>query len=222
MRLVDCFIETFTFTRQMLESVEGLKPTIAQVREDVDKLLARSEQRRNEGKFPAEDFDNARFAVCAWIDETILCSSWESRAGWLREHLQRRYYNTTNAGVEFFERLGKLPDDKSQVREVYLYCLAFGYRGRFYSEEQKTLLDEIKRVNTRLLLGEDRPGGCPSGDLFPGAYAQDPGPGQRKSLVRLDPWLAVFFLAPLGVLTGLYMVYHTYLDRAMRAFLGGS
>jgi type VI secretion system protein ImpK len=220
MRLVDCFIETFTFTRHLLENVESLKPTVDQVREDLDKLLGRSEQRRTSGAFPAEDFDNARFAVCAWIDEAILCSTWEDRGGWLREHLQRRYYGTTNAGVEFFDRLGGLPPEKSHVREVYLYCLALGYRGRFYAEEQKPLLDEIRRVNTRLLLGEARSGGCLSGDLFPGAYAGDSGLKRRKPFVRLDPWTIFFFLAPVGIVASLYLTYQMLLDRAMRAFFG--
>lgn len=52
--------------------------------------------------------DNARFAVYAWVDEQILQSSRLDAMDWLGYSLQYHYFDTTDAGRDFFARLKAL------------------------------------------------------------------------------------------------------------------
>ncbi|HOJ14027.1 MAG TPA: DotU family type IV/VI secretion system protein, partial [Deltaproteobacteria bacterium] len=127
-----------------------------------------------------EDYDAACFAVCAWIDETIMNSSWEHRQLWMKEPLQLRFYQTTNAGELFFERLGGLGVHQREAREVYYLCLAMGFMGRFVREEDRFLLDQLKTSNLKVLTGSSL--GTPqlsSQALFPEAYPTGEAPSRK-------------------------------------------
>lgn len=52
--------------------------------------------------------ENARFAVYAWVDEQILQSSRLDATDWLGYSLQYHYFDTTDAGRDFFARLRAL------------------------------------------------------------------------------------------------------------------
>lgn len=52
--------------------------------------------------------ENARFAVYAWVDEQILQSSRLDATDWLGYSLQYHYFDTTDAGRDFFARLRTL------------------------------------------------------------------------------------------------------------------
>ena len=56
---------------------------------DVLRLLGQSEECVRKGLFSQEEYDQARFAVCAWADEAILSSGWKEKAQWQREQLQQ-------------------------------------------------------------------------------------------------------------------------------------
>lgn len=89
------------------------------------------------------DYDAARFAVCAWIDEQVLNSSWAYRETWNGNLLQEAYYNTTHAGEEFFSRLEALKNTQGNVRQVYLLCLLLDFKGRFCREGDHIILQKI-------------------------------------------------------------------------------
>ena len=122
----------------------------------------------------AEDYDLARFAIFAWIDEAILSSSWNEKNLWQAEQLQRFYYKTTDAGEIFFDRLNAIGPHQRDVREVYYLCLAMGFSGRFCHEGDEYLLEQVKTSNLKLLTGSSM--GLPSleqGDIFPDAYPSE-------------------------------------------------
>jgi type VI secretion system protein ImpK len=80
---------------------------------------------------PADEVEEARFALVAWADEMVLRSSWVSTAEWLRDPLQLQLFRTNRAGDEFYDHLARLRPDQNQARQIYLLCLAFGFEGRF-------------------------------------------------------------------------------------------
>ena len=135
MRLTDCFSELIAYVSYFLKTVDKKQPPFDQIRHEVERLLGESEACINKETFSAEDYDQARFAVCAWIDEAILSSSWKEKHLWQKQQLQRVYYNTTEAGEQFFERLNNLGLHQRDVREVYYLCLAMGFTGRYIQEE---------------------------------------------------------------------------------------
>jgi type VI secretion system protein ImpK len=107
------------------------QPPFEQVKGDIQRLLSDSQKKMSQGHFSQEDYDLARFAIVAWADETILSSDWNSKDKWQREQLQRIYYQTTDAGEIFFDRLNSIGPHQRDVREVYYLCLALGFKGRY-------------------------------------------------------------------------------------------
>jgi hypothetical protein len=76
MRLTDCFMELIAYTAYFLKTVQHKQPSYDQVKADIFRALSQSEDCVKKDLFPREDFDLARFAVCAWVDEAILNSNW--------------------------------------------------------------------------------------------------------------------------------------------------
>lgn len=171
MRLTDCFMELVAYVGYSLRSVGKKQQSYDQVKSDVLRLLSQSENCLRDGLVSQEDFDLARFAICAWVDEAILNSPWQEKNRWQTEQLQRLFYQTAAAGEEFFERLNSLGLHQREVREVYYLCLAMGFKGRYIHEGDEFLLDQLKTSNLKLLMGTSL--GLPSldrDDLFPEAY----------------------------------------------------
>lgn len=222
MRLTDCFSETVAYVSYFLKEEERQQQVpFDQFRSRVNSLLNESENRIQKGNFTKEDYDLARFALCAWIDEAILSSPWECRLQWQKEQLQRQYYNTTDAGQEFYDRLNTLGLQQVDVREVYYLCLAMGFKGRYCHEGEEMLLDQLKVSNLKLLTGSSV--GVPSlesMDLFTEAYPAEVEtfePGMDKSGFSL--WTAAFLVSPVLLFGALFMIYHFILANLGASFL---
>ena len=88
------------------------------------------------------------------IDEAVLISEWKYKDNWLKNPLQKQFFETNSAGVEFFEKLDNLKElnTKDQdIREVYFYCLTFGFTGCYFDIGQKSQLNDIIQANYKLL-----------------------------------------------------------------------
>ena len=144
MRLSDCFIELIAYTALVIRPDAGGHTRFEQVDADIRRLIAESEASCQQGGFSSADYDLARFAVFAWIDETILSSAWEGKNRWLGEQLQRRFYHTADAGKLFFERLNTIGPHQLDVREIYYLCLAMGFTGQYCNEGDDYLLEQLK------------------------------------------------------------------------------
>lgn len=127
----------------------------AEVRKEINALLEaqRAEVKRYE--VSQQEYDLARFAVIAWVDETMLQATYAANPDfyqrWKRSPLQAELYNTANAGEEFFDRLAELKPAQKEIYEVYYLCLCLGYRGRYYDEEQDHKLLELRREHAQHL-----------------------------------------------------------------------
>jgi type VI secretion system protein ImpK len=82
-------------------------------------------------QIPADEVEEARFALVAWADEMVLRSSWASASEWLREPLQLQLFRTNRAGDEFYDHLAALRPEQNAAREIFYLCLAFGFQGRY-------------------------------------------------------------------------------------------
>jgi len=203
MRLTDCFAELVAYVAYFLKTVNTRQPPFDQVKADIQRLISESQHTANDGNFPQEDYDLARFAIFAWVDEAILSSSWKEKSRWQGEQLQRFYYQTTDAGEIFFDRLNAIGPHQRDVREVYYLCLAMGFSGRYCHEGDDFLLDQVKTSNLKLLTGSSM--GIPSvekGDLFPDAYPSDSIEMYQKPGRRL---LSTFTLFCIGIPVVLYL-----------------
>jgi len=223
MRLIDCFIDVITYTSDFTAHSESESRSFEEIRNDYHELFGKSDEYRRDGKLPQADWDTARFAVCAWIDESVLCSLWEGKTQWTHRQLQREYYDTTSGGEEFFERLDALGPEEKDVREVYAYCLALGFQGRYFRKEDERRLVRIKASNLQYIkehtmegdLAQDRE------NLFPGAYSTPSGQARRTEPGRAISFFTLFSLVwPPVLFAVLFFIYHDILATYVAQFLG--
>ena len=129
------------------------QPAYEQVRRDIAALLEQQKAAAKRQGMLEQDYHDACFAVVAWADETILKhSTWKHHNQWNAFPLQVEYYDTRNAGEEFFERLDKLRSEQKEVREVYYLCLGLGFSGRYFlGIEDELKLNQIRHDQAQRL-----------------------------------------------------------------------
>lgn len=247
MHLSDCFVELFTYIRLLTGKPEMAGADYDAVRRDIDTIIERMNERHDQSAVADEYFDDARFAVFAWADEAVLVSSWSGVRDWLRLPLQRQYYDTANAGEEFFEHLDKLlhagsgPVDDSiftdlgsevqgdivgakqqngiaEVLEVYALCLSLGFTGKYFSESDADRLEKLRRDCLDRIPGS---AGDKRAPAFPQSYATGK-PGSRKCCYGrvFDPVSIVFFILPVLVVAGMFLAYRGLLERSLELWFG--
>ncbi len=209
MHLSDCFMKIFAYVSYLIATPEAGKPCYEQVKGDVLQFIAESETLFAQGGFLRDDYDSARFAVCAWVDEALLNSPWAERNRWLEDQLQRRYYHTTDAGEEFFDRLNALGLHQREVREVFYLCLAIGFTGRYCHPGDEYQLEQVKTSNLKLLLGSSV--GLPSlerTDLFPEAHPSGSPESTKQRIGRGNRIILCICLAtPVLLFCLLFLIY---------------
>jgi type VI secretion system protein ImpK len=109
---------------------------------------------------PQDSIIEAKYAIVALIDETVLSVGGACRDYWLTKPMQLDYFGDNIAGEEFYEKLKKImlqPEKKKDVLEVYFLCLSLGFEGKYklYNPEERiTIMEElgkkIRRTRTRL------------------------------------------------------------------------
>lgn len=126
-----------------------------EIRQAINALVEEQRAQVKRYDLVQQDYDLARFAIVAWIDEIMLQSTYTVNPDlyqrWKRSPLQAELYSTANAGEEFFERLEKLRPQQKEISEIYHLCLCLGFRGRYYDEEQDYKLLELRREQAQHL-----------------------------------------------------------------------
>jgi len=215
MHIIDNFMPVIAYVVTFRGAAPERRPEYWQVKEDIGRLVSRSEETCREAGVDPGDFEQARFMVCAWVDEALLASDWSQKQLWQREQLQRIYYNTTEAGVEVFERLESLGQNRHDVREVYSLCLALGFKGRYIGQGDEFLLEQLKAANLKML--SDSPAGIlplETLELFPGALPgiRESDGGAKTAFSFVSPATAIFLAVPVILFGLLYLIYQFVLN----------
>ncbi len=221
MRLSDCFIEMIAYTAFFLKSPGGEGPSYEQVRANLQRMIKESESGFQNARFTPDDYNLARFAVFAWIDEAVLASNWKGRIQWQREQLQRIYYQVTDAGEIFFERLNGLGAHQRDVREVYYLCLSLGFTGQYCNAGDDFLLEQLRISNLKLLTGSTL--GLPALDketLFPAAYPRNEGAPAGRPGRRWSGFALAAAAGPVVLFGVLYVVYRFILHNIGQNLIG--
>jgi len=222
MRLTDCFIDLIAYVAYFIKSLDSRQPSFDRVKTDIERLISDSQGCLKKGDFSHDDHDLARFAIFAWVDEIILSSSWNERNRWLGEQLQRVYYNTSDAGELFFEKLNNIGLHQRDVREVYYLCLAIGFTGRYCNPGDELLIEQLKVSNLKLLTGSSATvHSLNSGELFPEAYSADNTEIQAKSSrFNFSSFTLLCFGFPVVLYLGLFVIYRFILSNVGENLLG--
>ena len=214
MRIADCFMELLAYVAYFLKTVNTRQPAFEQVKADIDRLVSLADACLQEKGISKEDFDHARFAVFAWIDEAVLNSSWNGKDQWQMQQLQRAYYQTTDAGEIFFTRLNTLGPHQNYVREVYYLCLAMGFTGRFIHDGDEFLLEQLKTSKLKVLFGSSI--GLPTldkGQLFAEAYPRQVAqPEPQRHRKGFSPIHLAGIAFPVVLYAALFFIYRFILN----------
>jgi type VI secretion system protein ImpK len=154
-RLAIGFQEAFTaivrlrYNRQAVSSADSFRAQMKQA-------LAMAEHEATTRACNPGDIQLAKFAVVAFLDESVLSCKNPVFSDWARRPLQAELYSHQLAGEVFFKELQKIlqRSDSSQTAdllEVYCLCLLLGFKGQYASEGELRSLtrqaeDKIRRV----------------------------------------------------------------------------
>lgn len=127
----------------------GLITPSGDMRREIDGLLKQMEQRGDAlGRHP-RTVEAIKFALTAFVDETVLTADFPLRDAWEKYPLQLEYFKEHLAGVTFFDRLDEMlknPTADPDVVEVYYLCLLLGYEGKhkkYYLEQLQKIIETV-------------------------------------------------------------------------------
>jgi type VI secretion system protein ImpK len=175
LRLLDIFINLISHIQRFAESPTG---TASDLSDQLNRLIVDARSAVVNAGASIDEFNDALFPLLAWIDERIsLMHHWDGSDSWQDFLLQRLYFRTSLAGIEFFERLEALDDKDEQIREVFLMCLCLGFMGKYNTEPDASDLAEIRMKEYRLYqMNAIRNRDPLEVPLFPFAYQRDDEP----------------------------------------------
>ena len=155
----------------------------AALKNRISEMLERFERESRITGIDNERINMSKFALVAFLDETIISSAWNQKDSWLSEPLQLKLFNTFNAGEEFFDNLNKLRQRSSNykdVLEIFYLCLTLGFKGKYQLQSPENLRRIIDDLNIELHPGASgvfeglSPNGKPGDYLLQSAQGKFP------------------------------------------------
>ncbi|MDH5378884.1 MAG: DotU family type IV/VI secretion system protein [Gammaproteobacteria bacterium] len=216
--LIDVFKHIFVYVLWLKRNCASTQPAYNEVRSKILAMLEATAWAVREHNIDPRDYDDARFAICVWIDETCMNMGWVHQDEWLRSLLQMELYKSARGGDEFFDRLNQLAPHQNEVREVYYFCLSLGLTGRFCHEGDEMLLEQLKRASQKMIAGESlSPMVYQKRAPFREAYVKQAGDGNTpgKTIKKTDKWSPAktwLISVPPAVFGIVYVVYFLVLE----------
>src|SRR3972149_12296284 len=149
-QLAEAFSDLFILTAQLRKAREYGDPEALKrrIREMFDSVIRKG---KNLG-VTDESILQAKYALAAFIDETILSSSWSQKDLWSSSPLQYEFFKEHLAGVEFFNRLEnirKASPISMDILEIYYLCLIMGFEGQYKlhgRDKLKSIVEELSKL----------------------------------------------------------------------------
>lgn len=158
------------------------RPPADHVHRQANFLLDELKQSPSAQQLPMVSADDGIFAIAALLDETAMALP-DLRPYWASAPLQATRWGTNNAGVELFERLGRVRQGPRNVLATYVTVLGAGFQGRFaLPGADRYALAQLRR-QLALELGVDADRDRQGGVLQPSR--KDTGP---SALLPKEPW----------------------------------
>ncbi len=173
-----------------------LRPKIAGMLQDFEKRAERY-------RFNHKIVQVSKFALAAFVDETVLTNNFPLKNEWEKNPLQLEYFGEQLAGNKFFDKLDamlKQIEVTQDAVEVYYFCMLLGFKGRYAVYEQDKLLATMQRTaNALVKVGKIKPV-----ELSPHWLANDqPKPPEKRGM---PVWAKMSAIAGLGLGVIIYMV----------------
>ncbi len=163
---------------------KGVPVSISEVRSRLDRIFDDQKSIAYQDVRLENLYNRVKYPLTALVDEIILTSQWEHAQQWAGELLEKKFFNTSIAGSEFFRLIEELLEsnfphkDDIEVGQIFYICLSLGFKGK-YNEDAP----EIRSLQIRLY--RHLPESIPSGEtgLTPEAYHVVPSMGKKMQPV---------------------------------------
>jgi type VI secretion system protein ImpK len=170
--LMDLCTPVFGYAGLLPREGQDPQPAYRQFRDEVLAALKRIETEAAEHGIEAADARQACYALSFFMDTQVASSAWNAASEWATEPLGIVLQQDPEGGVNFFRRLEGFGDREREVKEVFLVCLALGFRGKFAELEPAEQAARIGEIRQRLVR-EIRPEPLDKlPELFPEAYRE--------------------------------------------------
>ena len=93
-----------------------------------------------------QEWDLAKYALVAWIDDMMIEAPWEGRDWWRENALEVELFKTRDRATQFFVRAQEAANmTRRDALEVFYVCVVLGFRG-LYRDHQAALLANQYRL----------------------------------------------------------------------------
>jgi type VI secretion system protein ImpK len=188
-------------------------PDAGRLRAHASELRTTFERNAKQAGFADADVQSAVFSLTAVFDETVKRARGKAREEWLARSLALDWFQTANAGVDFYTRLDELRKERSKridALEVAACCLALGFEGRLATarEARVDLINNLM-LDVTAVRGQGEP------PLAPHVIGKDR--IASKAVAEVPRWImaVAFVVALLLVWLGISQLSHLEAWRAV-------
>ena len=168
--LMDLCTPVFGYAAMLPVDPSDAQPGYEAFRNQVLGALNRVQAEAAEQGIEAEDARQACYALSFFLDTQVAQSQWSGKARWSGEPLGIVLQQDPEGGVNFFRRLDAFGDRQKAVKEVFLVCLAMGFRGKYAEQDAATQAAQIADVRQKIVRAIHPEPLDKQGELFPEAY----------------------------------------------------
>lgn len=196
----------------------GIVPASNDLRPKVAAMLNDFEKRAERYRFNHKIIQVSKFALAAFVDETVLLNNFPNRDQWEKYALQLEFFGEQLAGNKFFEKLEAMLNQIEVTKdavEVYYVCMLLGYKGRYAVYEQDKLLATMQRTANALV----KAGKIVPVELSPHWLANDqPEPPKKRGM---PVWAKITALGGLGFAFIIYLVMFVMSSKYLQDAISG-
>lgn len=214
--------DLITFAGPVFDLILRLKAGIVapsnDLRPKVAAMLTDFEKRAERYRFNPKIVSVSKFALAAFVDETMLTNNFPMRDQWEKYALQLEYFGEQLAGNKFFEKLEAMLnqiDVTKDAVEIYYICMLLGFKGRYAVYEQEKLLAIMqKTANALVKVGKIAPV-----ELSPHWLVTDqPEPPKKRGM---PVWAKVGALGGVGFALIVYLVMFVMSSKFLQDAMSG-
>lgn len=195
-----------TFAGPIFDLILRLKAGIVtpsnELRPQIVGMFEDFERRAERYRFSSKIIQVSKFALAAFVDETVLTNNFPLRNEWERNPLQLEFFGEQLAGNKFFDKLDAMLrqiDVTADAVEVYYTCMLLGFKGKYAVYEQDKLLAKLQATaNALVKAGKIKPT-----ELSPNWLATDqPKPPEKRGM---PTWAKIGAFAGLAIAVIIYL-----------------
>jgi type VI secretion system protein ImpK len=168
--LMDLCTPVLAYSSVLPRDAGGMHPTYAQFRQEVLASLQKIETEAPEFGIDREDAQDAVYALSLFLDEDVATSEWTGKLQWANEPLYAVKLQDPEGGINFFRKLDEMGDRRRAVKEIFLVCLAMGFRGKYAELEPSQQAAKLGEIRQRVLRSIHPTPLDNVEELFPEAY----------------------------------------------------